>query len=287
MSMIGRVFSVLNVALAAIFLWSAGTFLQKHTYSKETLEQEVKSLEENLESVNSQLLAKDRELGDKKRQLQASEASLQSERTKVADLTGDNSRLEDRLSQMERDLKNVQSSLGTVSSSVDRASQLAANSQEQALKAATERDEAIRAKEVAVSDKTDMEVVVASLNTKIGDLESQLTEMTTENSRMENVLAVVESKLPGFLINVAPKFDGRLTNVGPQGRLVTMQITNAANLAKPGYEVAVWDSEAGYKAEVLLTEIYENGQAVGRVIRRPDGKPPVRIGDSFSSQTSF
>jgi hypothetical protein len=284
MSQIGRVFSVLNVALAAIFLWSAGTFLQKYTSVKEELNNEISALQERLDNTEKQLVAKDRELGDSKRQLQASQASLQSSQTEVADLQSDNKRLEDRLSQMERDVKNINSSLGTVSSSIEAASQLAAASQRQALEASSARDEAIREKEVALADKRDAEVLVANLENKISNLEGSIAQMSVDLEQQANIIAFVRERFPTALVDgVAPKFSGRVTNVGPQGRLVTLQITEAANLAKPGYSVAVWD-DTGYKGEVVLTDVYEEGNAVGRVHLRKQNAAPIRIGDSFSSQ---
>jgi uncharacterized protein (DUF2126 family) len=281
MSPIGRLFVVLNLILAAIFVGFAGTYLQsaddwktKHDDVVTEKNELETRLEGQLAAVSQDLVAMER------RHNQADQARANLE-TDNARLVAENERLQSTLTAIQGDVASLQASAATVASSIDRATTDAAQARQASIAASAERDEAVRARLTAEADLRDANVQIAQLTDTIGERDTRIAALDA-NIREQGVLLQV-AIANGFVPAMAqPSLEGTVNHVAAGGKLVTITVTDNPSAAeiKPGYSFAIYRGE-DYKGEAHVTSV-DGNFAFCRV--EGNGRP-IMIGDSAKTNT--
>ena len=289
MSQIGRVFSILNVAFAAIFLFVAGTFLQQQDDFKKLYEQEQAARQKDSNTSTAQITSLEEEVNAKKSQISSLQTNLGRADTEVEDLKSDNKVLQDRLTVLESESRKMASSLATVTSSIDAASKLAADSQKQALDYFEQKNKAELAAAEATASDRDTKVALNAANNKIDQLVAQIGDLELRQKELEIVVINYAAIYGSNVGRQAPPFAGTVVAVRDD-RLVTFAVSSELpdpNVMK-NHQAAIY-ANGIYKGEVMVTDVDEaNGrvQAFGRVLRRAADTPSIRVGDQVASQLS-
>lgn len=286
MSNLGRLFIILNLALAGVFVGFASTYLQsatdwksKHTEVVTAAAKDKKALEEQVLAANAQTSRLEAQLGQSQTKLKSLEATN-------SNLTDENQRLDARLSQLDGAMQTMKSDLGTISSSLERAQSEYTNSVKLALEATSERDAAVRERAVAVADLADAQNMIKSLREDIEVREANLAKADQENKEQSILLAAIQSKFPDINLSVLaqPALKGTVRRA--DGDLLTIVVTDnpASAEIRPGIRFAVAGAgETGYKGEALVTEVDGNNAFCRMVLR--NGEAQIQVGDAAMTQT--
>lgn len=282
MSPIGRVFIVLNLVLAAGFLFFAGTYLQRQDDYKKAYESEQKKHSED----NAQHVANIKDLQDRLTGANTQVAQLDTERLSL------NNRLEaeketnvslsKRVGEFEATLKVLSSSSQGMSDQIAAAFSKAGDAYTRAIAAQQEKDAAVRAKDDAVNQAKEAALKITALEETVSNKDAEIAQLSQKNGELDLLVSVARTK--GFLDSMAvPPLDGIIAQVN--GRLVTIQVNNNPTNAeiKPGYKFALYDGTT-YKGEARVTEAdAEKGVAFATM---EIVKGEVKPGDRASTQTN-
>ena len=118
MSTIGRIFIVVNLALAGAFVGFAGSFLQNHTDYKAQLAAAETAAAAAKEDAAKALQSKDDEARRLDRELRASNGQLESAQTENKSLAAANSRLEAQLATLSSDITKLTSHTTTMAQEI-------------------------------------------------------------------------------------------------------------------------------------------------------------------------
>lgn len=275
MSPIGRIFIVLNLALAGAFVGFSGTYLQSATDWKAKYEKELAEHQADNEAKDQQIAQLSDEKNDESRKLAASNSTSNHLKSKLADADKENERLSNQLSSMEADLKSVTSSYATVSSSIDRAVAQADTATKNALAHLEAKNDAVRKMTVAQSDLKDANNKISHLEETILAKNSSIGEKDATIKEQGILLAIYKVKAPGIIQFAQPDLTGTVQHVGASGKLLTVTVTKnpAEAEIEKGYRFAIYNNET-YKGEAVITEVDGNN-----AFCRFDGKGTVKIGD--------
>jgi predicted RNase H-like nuclease (RuvC/YqgF family) len=282
MSSIGRVFIVLNLLLAGIFVAFAGLYLQraddwklKHETVSKQLDDERKSLGDRITQLSGELAAAERNLRGLKQTADNFENQVKQKTEELA-------AQETRLAEFVGEVGKLQSSLSTMQSEIANSNAQSKKAYEDWMKADREKVAALQNEEKAKAALGEAEQKIAGLERTLADANAKVSSLDSTVKEQEMMLGIVRGKFPGLLGNIAPTLDGRVANVSPNNDLVTIQITNnpAGAEIKPGYAMAVWDGSK-YKGEVTITEVKDDF-VFGRVTRRTENAS-VSVGDRAST----
>ena len=153
-----------------------------------------------------------------------------------------------------------------------------------AMAAATVRDAAIREKEIAVADLRDALNRIASLEGDVGTRDGLLAERDAEIRRQGIIIEIAKDRFgTDFIVNAQPHLGGTVQHVGPEGRLLTVTVTENPSSAelKRGYRFAIFSGNT-YKAEAQVTEVNGNN-AFCRVLESKG--IPILVGDRAVTNT--
>lgn len=286
MSPIGRVFIVINLALAGGFLVVSGTHLQtKHNY-KSQLEAKEKASAEALAAKDTQIskLTDERNTFENaKISLEATSQQLHNAHAKVMD---DNKQLQQQLASMEGDMKQLVASARSANDEMKAAFAQAKAAYDKAVADEKTRDDAVREKDTAVAENRDLKAKIASLEEGVTTRDTQIASLQGELSQSRLLVRVAETN--GFLPSMAaPNLAGLVTN--SNGRLCTIQITdNPGNVnIKEAIELGKWSfaiyDASGYKAEAIAERFEESSNAVLCKVMPVKGE--VREGDKAATKT--
>lgn len=256
MSAIGRVFIVLNLILAGAFVGFAGTYLQKATDWKKAHDELQAKYGELEKSAREREESLAKEVNTAKRELERYRQQLEQTARENKTLQGENTRLNGQLAELGKDLKNLQSAHTTIAATIERVSADYKQAYELAMKASAERNEAVAARQKAEKELADASFNIKKLREEIGQLNGRIAQLTQENQEKEVLLALVRRKAPFVLETAQPDLQGAVQRVGPNGKLVTIEITaNPANAPlKPGLQFAIYSGNT-YKGEAIVTSI--------------------------------
>lgn len=189
MSTIGRIFSVLNVILAAAFLGFASTNLghqqnwkKKHEDLQATYEQETARLGEELSQVRQELQVKTTSLTATDSKLQSETSAHEGTRRDLDSERQKNSAQEARLGELAQNLSTYNGKLEDVNGRAQAA-------ETRAQEAIDARYAAEQARDTALAAQTDAETALEAANKQIGDLEIALTSEKKERTKVETSLA--------------------------------------------------------------------------------------------------
>lgn len=281
MSPIGRLFIVLNLVLAGVFVGFAGTYLQKASTWMESHAALKASTDTELARLANQVEIKQKEINDLNVKFTAADTKANQSVVTVDDLTKENERLNNQLSSIEGDIKTLVGSQSTIASNVDRATTEASAAREASIEAAATRDAAVREKDIAVADLRDAQMEIETMKASLEELSAQVEAAQNEARQTKALLDIAVSQ--GFKVSSAqPDMGGTVTHVGPQGTLLTIAIS--ANPAKaelrPGLRLSISEG-ADYKGTATITDV-DGANALCRMSSLDGAK--VKVGDAASTK---
>jgi|JI91814BRNA_FD_contig_101_667275_length_1289_multi_2_in_0_out_0_2 hypothetical protein len=284
MSSVGRIFIVLNLILAGVFVYFSGVVLReqadwkaKHTVDVAAKNKEIDALKSNVVALGNDVSAKERQLDTAAQVNETIRSELKKEQER-------NEAAEKRLAAVQGDLATLQANTTTTAAAIERASKSAEEQSKLALEASRVRDESIRAKEVAVADLRDANDKIAALEATIGGNGEMIAKLETQVREQGVLIEFANSKMPGLFAHALPKLGGTIQRVDADGQLLTVLVTDDPSEVgvKPGYTFAVFNGQK-YKGEALVTDV-DGKFAFCRVTRSTGEK--IVTGDSASTQTN-
>ena len=282
MSPIGRVFIVLNLILASVFVWAAGDFLKNQNNWKEKfteaeaqnseqvakLNRQIDGLETERNNIDNAKTTFEQQLAAAKNQIQ----SLQDDNKRLSELTGDQS-------------ANLQK-LATVQESFNVSMKAMKDQSEAAYSASIEagkvKDAAVRAKDVAEAENRQLKNDIVGLNSTIEARNLTIADMQRDIDEKDLLLAVAEQN--NFLPQMAaPTLAGTVTNAS--GRLCTISIADnpgnvdiADQISRRKFRFAIYD-DSGYKGEAVVQRYEPTANAVLCRVALTKDDATIRTGD--------
>lgn len=287
MSPIGRVFIVLNLALAGGFVVFAGTHLQQQHNYKQKLNDAVTKAAEKEQTLNNQIA----QLTNERNVLDSAKGALDQElrSTKLA-LDGqkdENTRLSQQLSSIEGNVKELSTSAQANNTIAKGAMDQAQAAYTMAIADQKTRDEAVNAKNAAEAENRMLNNRIAALEATVSEKDVKLADMQKELNEQHLLVKVAE--VNGFVPALAaPALSGTVAHVA-NNRLCTIKITDnpgnvdiADQLAKRKFSFAIYDA-SGYKGEATATEFHATENAITCTLTLTKGE--IKSGDLASTKT--
>lgn len=284
MSTIGRIFIVLNLILAGVFVGFASTYLQQAADYKAKYEQEQADRAADVERLNDQLKVATNEKSRIEGLLLQSQSNLSRQETRNSELADENQRLDAQLSQLDAAMQSMKSSMSAVNSSIERATSSSENALNQALAAQAERDAAVRAKDVAEADLADARNMITSLEETVAEREAALVAAGDKIDEQDIIIGNIVRNWPGVNVPALamPDLKGTVQHVA--GRLVTITVTQnpTESEIKPGYRFAIAGGDS-YKGEAFVKEV--DGQTAFCTMTILKDGASVKVGDAAMTHT--
>lgn len=280
MSTIGRVFVVLNLILAAVFVGFAGTFLQRQHNWKQEYEKKVETSDTTIRERDVTIADMTQKLANLNNAKELTQNNLDQANRELAQARDEIKRLEDSKASFEADVKRLASIADSTKTAMEAAFARANETFNMAVADQKTRDEAVRAKDIAQAENRDLKNKVAALEETITNKDVQIASLNKDISEKGLLLDVAYAK--GFTPSMAvPQLAGTVTAV--TGRLCTISVTENPTDAeiKPGYEFAIYDA-SGYKGEARVTAVDAERKAAFCTLTVQNGN--VREGDKASTQ---
>jgi len=287
MSPIGRVFIVLNLALAGGFVAFAGTHLQQQSNYKQKLADAEKKASDKEQVLNSQIA----KLTNENAQLGTAKDSLNTEllatKNQLAQSTDENSRLSKQLDSMDGTIKELNTASQALTSTAKAAMDQADAAYKMAIADQKVKDDSVRAKDAAEAENRLLKNEIASLN---GTVEKKNVEIAgLQKDLNEQHLLVSVATQNGFVPALAaPALNGTVAHVA-NNRLCTIKITDnpgnvdiADQLAKRKFSFAIYDA-SGYKGEAVATEYHASENAITCTLMLTKGE--IKSGDLAATKT--
>ncbi|MFN0007991.1 MAG: hypothetical protein ACKVXR_08805 [Planctomycetota bacterium] len=284
MSPIAKLFTVINVVLAGVFLgWAANSLSEADSWRKKHDDLKTKSaaMEATLGTEKSSLLAKQAEL-------EAARVALLGERDSAL---SDVERLKGQLEDEERKNNEMRGSVTTISASIDNLTaqnKQLAEARDTAQQAAREAE---KAKEEATAAQTAAELKASELETSlntaqgtIADLEKSNTSLKKEVDSLNTNLEALASYTGASIGDFTPmkQIEGRVLDVAMNVKPGLIAINKgSADGVKPGYTFEVYDGRT-YKGQVRVEYVHQN-VCSALVLRAVDGQV-IRQGDAASTR---
>jgi uncharacterized protein YhaN len=286
MSPIGRVFIVLNLALAAGFVVVSGTHLQKQHNYKSQLEAEKAARKTQVDELNNTIatLTGDRQKFENAKT--AAETQLGAERNANSQLQDENKRLSQQLSQIEADMKGVLAQAQAANTEMKAAFAQAKSAYDMAIADQKVKDEAVRAKDAALAENHELNNKIKELTEAVATRDGKINGLETDKSQLTLLVKVAESY--GFLRSMAaPNLSGTVTT--SNGRLCTIQVTdNPGNvdiqqaIEQGRWTFAIYDDK-GYKGEAVAEKYEASANAVLCKVMLEKGS--IKEGDRAATKT--
>ncbi|HHI81463.1 MAG TPA: hypothetical protein ENK02_15990 [Planctomycetes bacterium] len=266
MSPIGRLFVVLNLILAGVFVGYSGYYLHNVDSYKKQLTETQKKMKATIQAKDSQigeltskLNSAKADLGTKTARVFSLEKTAKASEEEIKDLKAQNSKLNARLANIEASMSSVADTLEKTSKRNTELEKLYLAARDEMQKAKTERSDMADRLAVAEADSR-------SKDKRIDSLISEVRQKTEKVRDLETRISVAVTKVPGLgpiLAGAVPTIDGRVVNYDPNLRLVTITTGKNQGPVKKGYTFSIHDGKR-YKGEVSIIDVME-GAAVGRV----------------------
>jgi uncharacterized coiled-coil protein SlyX len=284
MSPIAKLFTIINVVLAGLFLGWAVRSLSTTSDFKTRLD---KALADNqaLQATCDQ--AKSSHLSEKQ-QLEAGQAAVRNERDSAL---ADVERLQGRVADEERKNNEMRASVDTISKSIENQVQQSkqnAEARDRAMQAQREaekaKDDAVAAQAAAEAKAGELETSLHTAEGTIADLEKTSTGLKKEvdslNTQLTSLADYTGAKLGDF--TPMPMIEGKVLDVAlnVQPGLIAINKGTADNV-KRGYTFEIYDGKT-YKGQVRVEYVHPN-VCSALIIRTVDGQK-IRQGDSASTR---
>jgi DNA repair exonuclease SbcCD ATPase subunit len=254
MSVIAKIFVVLNLVLAVVFLGSAATFLgEKETwrlkYEKETadLGQKIADLNINLQQANANYsdqrgLAEQfrNENTELKTQLEAKEAEVGDIRENHNQLLGQFERLSGTANDLQRTIDQLNEDKNRLIDEKDSAF--------------AERRAAVEEKNDATAEQQRLERQILDLQDQMAEVEKNMNDVSQKLADTELVVAAYEDKFGklGDVIGV-PLIKGAVMAVNSELNIVLLSV-GRDDKVQPGYEFTIYRGSE-YIATVVIDKV--------------------------------
>lgn len=282
MSPIGRVFIVLNLVLAALFLGWAGFYLQNGTNWKGRCADEVKGRSEDNASKDATIAQLTAESGTLKSSLAAANEQNTQKTATIASKDAENADLKARLTNVESKLTAIAGSTSTVATQLE--TQNAANKEltTKFLTADKDRNAALDAKVDAEARLAAAELEFKKAEEKIAALSDEVRKKTDETRLLSAWKENIISRFPDVKDNLAaaPAIDGQVLAVNANLKLATISVGEGNAEVKPGYRFSVHDGRE-YKGDIVITDVSERN-AFGNII--PAQGKTINVGDKATTR---
>lgn len=284
MSSLGKAFTVLNLALAGLFVGAAATLVGTSGEWRTRFEELQKADQAkfaSLESTVSELRATTGQLEDEKTrnlnaikdleaQLKAAEADLTTERQKNADLRESLNGINAKLGDLEQTNRGYANRLDELARQAD------------ALRG--ERDRAQDERDAAVSQATAAREAARLADTTVSGLKAELARLQDQKETLETRLMVAARNYgfdPAELGTQPLDLEGLVVNASYDGNIPVVVLNiGRKDRVRPGYTFDVF-SGSSYKGRVRVESVTE--QASAAVIASP-GAERIAPGDRVRTQ---
>ncbi|MCB9879652.1 MAG: hypothetical protein H6835_18820 [Planctomycetes bacterium] len=259
MSPIGRVFIVLNLALAGGFAFVAGNLLTKQDNWKQKFTAEVAKHDEdnkrNEQSIHN--LEQERNTADVAKT--SFESQLAAAKVRLGELEDDKKALTAITDQQKADLKKIASLQETQDQRLKAAFDQAKEAYDASIAAANTKDDAVRAKDAAEAENRTLKTTIASLNETIDGKNLAIAALERDNSEQRLLVeaAIVNGFSPAM---AAPTLAGSVSNFDAGSRLCTIVVeSNPGNvdikdqIQRRPFLIGISDA-TGYKGDAIVTD---------------------------------
>lgn len=284
MSPIAKLFTVINVVLAGVFLgWAANSLSKADSWKKlhDDLKVKAAATEAALGTEKSTLLAKQAEL-------EAARVALLGERESAL---GDVERLRGQFADEERKNNEMRGDVAKFAASIDNLTaqnkQLADardTAQQAARDAEKAKEDAVAAQSAAELKASELETSLHTAEGNVADLEKTTTSLKKEvesvTTNFEALRAYTNSDINDF--TAMPQIEGRVLDVAMNVKPGLIAINKgSADGVKPGFTFEVYDGRT-YKGQVRVEYVHAN-VCSALVLRAVDGQQ-IRQGDAASTR---
>jgi len=281
MSPIGRVFIVINLILAGVFLGFSGYYLQQTTSWKKKHTEDCAKKDAEIAKKDGEIKAANDGWSVTKASLARSEQENTQLKSEKVSLDEENKNLKGELTNIGKHVADANQNISTINATLAGNSKDSKEMRDKFLAAEAEKATALQSKVDAEAKLADAQQQVADLTTKLNGVSGELTAKSEENRALGIQIALYKEKLPG-LGAVMPKIDGRVMAVNANLKLVTVSVGSENAEMKPGYEMAIYAGNQ-YKGEMVVTDVTDR-IAHGRITKVKDG---VMIAEGDMATTRF
>ena len=285
MSPIGRIFVVINLVLAGLFLGSAATSLASAQKYKSQFDSSVaerlaekQKLEAEIGSLDAEKLAAE----TLRNQIKTEKDALETQ--KLA-LEQDLAALTDEASQLKASFSGIGSQLGDMSTQLENQSSQVEQANNERMAAAEARRTAESERAEAVEAQAAAEDMVNELNAQIAQLRTELTDTRGELQSTSTLLDVALAKSGETIETLggaAPKIEGAVLQVATNVKPGLVHINRgSADSVKAGYVFDIYSSGV-YKGRAKV-EIVNSNSCTARIMNMVNGTT-IMQGDTASTQ---
>lgn len=284
MSPIGRIFIVLNLILAAVFLaWAANNVAQSHDYkaklnaeeeahaaTRTDLEGQVSTLRAELDTKSAEADTARNTADDATEEARRQSAQVDDLKRQLSEATAANERNSSAISEIE-------ATLGAISTSKDEAvaAQRAAES---------ERDDALAQAQDATTKASDLEAQNAGLNNTIAGLEAEIASLQGDIASLDTQLTTlvdvtgVSFKDIAFQQQIEASVLQAVYDIKPG--LIALNV-GSNDKVKRGYTFEIYDG-ANYKGQARVENVRDD-MCTAIILRMEQGQT-IRSGDKATTR---
>ncbi len=289
MTILGRIFAVLNFFMALVFLGFAFSVMSlikdprtgRSWYEvSEGYRQQVESLQKDLASQKETLARREGEL---KKELADRESKLTEAEKQLATERGLREKAEKEAQDLTNRFKESQVLLEQLTKDLDRRSQETAELNKRLTRALAEITERLRETELERNRRVVAEQARKVLEARVGQLDQEVGRLQSELEK-ERSQALAAEPRAGFVAPRPPPFDvrGHILKIGQDG-LIEISIGSDAGLMRNHtLEVFRLDPSPDYIGRVVIREV-EPHRAVAQFLNREQAKK-ARVGDQVASR---
>jgi predicted nucleic acid-binding Zn-ribbon protein len=284
MSPIGRVFIILNLVLAAVFLAFSAFYLQNHTTYLGQLNTAKNALSAANDKYEQDTSALKTELDSSKNDLQVSNANLKSKGTTLASAEEENTNLKKRLDDLQARIANIEGNTTKMAGTIDNQNTRLSDLTEKWVAATQARDVALKAQNAAVDGQAIAERDLNMSKRRNAALTAEINEKTEANGKLRTEISVIISEIPAaraIAARALPSVSGKVTAVNSSLKTITISLgANQAGVSR-GWRFALHNDKT-YKGELWITHVADN-MAFGRIENVVPGAEIV-VGDRASTR---
>ncbi len=251
MSPIGRVFIILNLALAGAFVAFTGLYLKRADNFREKHSAEVKAHAAESAALTGELAELRAQHNDAVRQADNADGLARNLKTEKERLTKENQDLEARLSTVRANYQTMESHLSTLKGNVAKAYELGNSAMERAIAAEAAKDEALAAKEKADAGLAESNFSWKNTEQALGEAKGQVAILERKVNERDVLLASLKTTAGGLFTDIQPLVTGTVSVVGKG--FITIAVESGGENLKPGHRFAIYDQQK-YKGEATVRD---------------------------------
>ncbi len=260
MSAIGRLFIILNLALAAAFLGWASMALAKGDEFRTKYEDEVSAHEATRTELEESVAGLRAEVAELERGREGLRAERDQEKDRADRNKSDLDEAKRKNDQLSADVAAIQETLGGYKESIDSLNESKDRLVEQLSEAERERNDAVAARDDAERTRRDAEDAARSAEMSIAQLEKDLTSTRRQAETLEARLGMIvaEYNIPLDDVMALPDVEAAVLTVDttvPPG-LVALNVGKNQNVQK-GHVFQISDGR-NYKGQVRVQTVLDN-----------------------------